>query len=101
MATFKGRICVLSVYRNTDPAQPLRNHHLALCDGATVVSPDDFVFYNQHPQGGPATETFHMDPHNHDSHRWYYFPGQKADEALLVTQFDSDPEASPSPFPSS
>ena len=46
MATFKGRICVLNVWRNINPESDLLNHHLAMCDGATCIGPDDFVYYD-------------------------------------------------------
>ena len=40
MATFKGRICVMNVWRNINPKSNLLNHHLAMCDGGTCIGPD-------------------------------------------------------------
>eukprot|EP00658_Telonema_sp_P-2_P033261 TRINITY_DN24449_c0_g1_i1.p1 TRINITY_DN24449_c0_g1~~TRINITY_DN24449_c0_g1_i1.p1 ORF type:complete len:452 (-),score=109.30 TRINITY_DN24449_c0_g1_i1:140-1495(-) len=91
MAGFKGRVCVMNVWRNINPDASLLNHHLAMCDGASVVSPDDFVYYDVHDEDGTKSETYQMDPHNHGRHRWYYFPEQRADEALVFMQYDSDP----------
>jgi hypothetical protein len=89
---FKGRMCVMNVWRNINEASPVRNHHLAMCDGSTVVSPDDFVYYDNYEEGH-TSETFHMDPHNHRRHAWYYFSLQTSDEALVFMQYDSDPKS--------
>ena len=67
-----------------------RNNHLALLDASTLVSPDDFVFYNERGASG-VSEVFHLDPHNHEKHRWFYFSAMGPEEALIVKQFDSDP----------
>ena len=87
--SFSGRVAVISVWRNINSDSPILNGHMVVCDSATLVCPDDFVFYNQRAAGG-VTETFHLDPHNHHSHRWFYYSGMKADEALICKQFDSD-----------
>jgi hypothetical protein len=63
--TFKGRVCVMNVWRNIDPDRPLLNHHLDMCDGKTAVAPDDFVYYDVMEED-PPPETFHMDPHHSD-----------------------------------
>ena len=91
-AGFKGRICVYNIWRNINPDSPILNHHLAMCDGSSVIAPDDFVIYDHHEAGNIA-ETFHMAPQNARHHRWYYFNYMSADEALLFTQFDSNPRA--------
>jgi len=88
--SFKGRMCVMNVWRNINPDSKLLNHHLAMCDGGTTVGPDDFVYFDVKDPGGDA-ETFHMSPHHANHHDWYYFPQMTADEALLFMQYDSDP----------
>eukprot|EP00928_Gymnodinium_smaydae_P020892 TRINITY_DN18082_c0_g2_i1.p1 TRINITY_DN18082_c0_g2~~TRINITY_DN18082_c0_g2_i1.p1 ORF type:complete len:844 (-),score=111.38 TRINITY_DN18082_c0_g2_i1:160-2691(-) len=92
LKTFKGRICVMNVWRNIDPDSNLLNHHLAMCDGSTCVGPDDYVYYDvTDPTTGQTSETFHMSPHHRRRHGWYYYPQMTADEALIFMQYDSDP----------
>ena len=87
-STFQGHMLLIPVWQSiTD--EPVQNHHIALCDGSTILSPDDFVFFNEHDEG-QVRKTFHMDPHNHHHHKWYYFPQQTRDEALIFTQYNSD-----------
>mmetsp|Transcript_85657 Transcript_85657/g.250788 ORF Transcript_85657/g.250788 Transcript_85657/m.250788 type:complete len:467 (+) Transcript_85657:73-1473(+) len=89
---FKGRICVLNLWRNINEANPIQNHHLAMCDGSTVVAPDDFVDYTviDDASGKPA-HTYNLAPNNSRMHRWYYYPDMAADEVLIFMQYDSDP----------
>eukprot|EP00929_Paragymnodinium_shiwhaense_P008487 TRINITY_DN112446_c0_g1_i1.p1 TRINITY_DN112446_c0_g1~~TRINITY_DN112446_c0_g1_i1.p1 ORF type:complete len:488 (-),score=84.15 TRINITY_DN112446_c0_g1_i1:472-1830(-) len=89
---FKGRMCVMNLWRNINPESPLKNHFLAMCDGASIVSPDDFVHYTSKDAAtGKENLTFHMSPNNHRLHKWYYYPLMTADEVLVFMQFDSDP----------
>ena len=68
LASFSGRVCVMNVWRNINPKSDLLNHHLAMCDGATCVGPDDYVYYDVFDPD-PA-ETFHMSPHHGQQHEW-------------------------------
>merc|ERR1711871_839024 len=90
---FCGRMCVLNVWRNIDQKAPLLNHHLAMCDGSSATFPDDFVIYDVHQDGADVAETFQVDPSLHFNHRWYYFPQQTSDEALIFMQYDSHPQS--------
>eukprot|EP00933_Yihiella_yeosuensis_P072513 TRINITY_DN80924_c0_g1_i1.p1 TRINITY_DN80924_c0_g1~~TRINITY_DN80924_c0_g1_i1.p1 ORF type:complete len:488 (-),score=91.27 TRINITY_DN80924_c0_g1_i1:82-1545(-) len=85
---FKGRMCIINIWRNINPKEALKNHHLAMMDGSSCCAPDDFVLYNVTEANA---EIFGIDPHNAKQHKWYYFSEMRADEALLFMQYDSDP----------
>jgi hypothetical protein len=89
---FKGRYAVLNVWKNINPAVPIANHHLAMCDATTVVAPDDFIEFEKYesPSDTSPTRSFHMSPNNHRRHRWYYFPDMTINEAIVFMQYDSD-----------
>ena len=91
---FKGRLCVLNLWRNINPDSPLQNHFLAMCDGGSVLAPDDFISVRI-PEPGKETEThmFQMSANNHRLHKWYYYPLMTADENLIFMQYDSDPHS--------
>lgn len=89
---FKGRICVINLWRNINPQSPIINHYLAMCDGSTLVCPDDFISLDMtDPNTNKPTQTFQLSPVNSRFHRWYYYPEMTADEVLIFTQYDSEP----------
>eukprot|EP00438_Fugacium_kawagutii_P004214 Skav215946 [mRNA] locus=scaffold226:759899:761158:+ [translate_table: standard] len=90
---FKGRLCVLNTWRNINPGSPLQNHFLAMCDGESVLAPDDFISVRLPPKadGDKENHMFHMSANNHRLHQWYYYPLMTADENLVFMQYDSDP----------
>ncbi|CAJ1414391.1 unnamed protein product [Effrenium voratum] len=88
---FKGRLCVLNLWRNINPDSPLQNHFLAMCDGASVLAPDDFISVSMAKPGKEETHMYHMSANNHRLHKWYYYPVMTANESLMFMQYDSDP----------
>ena len=62
---------------------------LALCDARTVA-PDDLVLTDLvHPNRMGEIYSLRHNP----AHHWYYVPGMRTDEALLIKCFDSDEAA--------
>lgn len=91
--SFKGRYAVFNLWKNISSAQPIRNHHLALCDATSVVAPDDIVVVDSYPSGQDRpNRVMHLSPCHHRRHRWYYFPDMTHNECLVFTQYDSDPD---------
>lgn len=81
----RHRVVEINVWR---PIRgPLETRPLAVCD-ATSMQPEDFVacdlFYRER-----VGEIYYVE--YRARHEWYYFPRMRADEALLLKCFDSDP----------
>jgi hypothetical protein len=91
---FKGRMAIYNVWRNINPSQPILNHHLAICDPTSVVSPDDFIPHIHVKDNGELADNYHLSPKNSRWHRWFYYPDMTGDEAIIFIQYDSDPFAS-------
>jgi hypothetical protein len=83
-ALVQRRFAVINVWR---PIRgPVQQAPLAFCD-ASSLAPDDFV----------ATDLRYRDRIGEiysitwrPGHRWFYYPGMQADEALLLKCYDSD-----------
>eukprot|EP00049_Salpingoeca_infusionum_P026152 m.24102 g.24102 ORF g.24102 m.24102 type:complete len:415 (-) comp8560_c0_seq2:91-1335(-) len=85
----KGRFVMVNVWRSIG-STPIQNHHLAMCDQRSLVSPDDFVLTDFHIRG-MAFEVYRLRSNNAHLHKWYYYPQMKPDEVILFKQWDSDP----------
>ncbi len=80
------RFAVINVWR---PLRgPVEENPLAFCDASTM-RPEDFV----------ATDLRYADRNGEiysilfrPEHRWHYYPAMRADEALLLKCYDSDPD---------
>jgi hypothetical protein len=80
----KGRLQIVNLWR---PIRgPLRDAPLAVCD-ASSVAPDDLVLTDlvYRDRAGEIYSARHS-----PAHRWYYVPGMRTDEALLLKCYDSD-----------
>ena len=79
----QGRVQIVNVWRPIKG--PLLDAPLAVCDAASVESndlvPSDLVY--PHRIGETYSVTYRA------SHRWYYFPRMRSDEALLLKCYDS------------
>ncbi len=80
----RGRVQVINVWR---PIRgPLLDAPLAVCD-ARSVEPDDLVASDLvYPNRIGETYSVTYRP----SHRWFYFPQMRVDEALLLKCYDSE-----------
>src|ERR1700732_1244367 len=79
----RGRVQVINLWR---PIRgPLRDAPLAVCDARSVspndLVPSDLVYRNR------VGETYAVT--YNPSHRWFYVPAMRTDEALLIKCFDS------------
>jgi hypothetical protein len=79
----RGRVQVINLWR---PIRgPLRDAPLAVCDACSVAPedlvPSDLIYPNR------IGETYSVT--YRPSHRWFYFPEMRADEALLLKCYDS------------
>jgi hypothetical protein len=79
----KGRVQVINLWR---PIRgPVRDAPLALCD-VTSVAADDLVASDLiYPNRNGETYSVKYNP----EHRWFYFSGMTADEALFLKCYDS------------
>jgi hypothetical protein len=79
----KGRVQVINVWRPIKG--PLKDSPLAVCDATTIGSddlvPSDLVY----PHRVGETYSVKYNP----SHRWFYVPGMRTDEALLLKCSDT------------
>lgn len=78
-----GRVQIVNVWRPIKG--PLLDAPLAVCDAASVepndLVPSDLVY--PHRVGETYSVTYRP------SHRWFYFPNMRTDEALLLKCYDS------------
>lgn len=88
----RGRIVVLNLWRHLN-AGPLYRTPLAVCDARSLTR-GDLSTYEYHPN--PVPPGYGLPVPNlltqacpRDEHRWYYFPGLRADEAIAFKTFDS------------
>jgi len=86
----KGRIAMINVWRNISDDAVIHDDHLAVCDGRSVVAPDDYLKYDYVSPEGHKSESFYLNAARQPFHKWYYFPGMHKDELLVFMQFDSD-----------
>ncbi len=88
-ANRKGRYAIINAWRNIATA-PIQDSHLAVCDARSVIAPDDFVPFDI-VSATEVSETYHLDPGQHNFHKWYYYPNMRKQEILLFMQYDSNP----------
>jgi hypothetical protein len=86
-ALASGRFAIINLWRNI-VEEPVVTHPMALCDAATV-NPEDLIVFEIHYAERVGENYFAKQS---DAHRWYFYPGQTRDEALLIKQWDSDGE---------
>jgi hypothetical protein len=79
----KRRFAVINVWRPL--RRPVETSPLALCD-ARSIAPADFIATDLvYPDRVGETYAVAYNP----DHRWYYFPRQQRDEAVLIKCYDS------------
>jgi hypothetical protein len=79
----KRRFAIIQVWRPI--RHPVETHPLAIAD-ARSVSPDDFVLSERrYPNRIGQTYAIAYNP----AHKWYWFPRQARDEALVFKVYDS------------
>jgi hypothetical protein len=83
-ALLRHRVAVVNVWK---PIRgPVQSTPLAVCDARTI-GPDDFVLTDlRYADRTGEIQSLHWNP----THRWFYYPAQEADEALLLKCYDSD-----------
>ena len=69
----KGRICMINVWRNISDDAVIQNDHLAVCDGRSVVAPDDFLKYDYISPEGHKSESFYLNAARQPFHKWSVF----------------------------
>jgi hypothetical protein len=80
----KRRFAIIQVWRPI--RYPVENHPLAIADARTV-SPADFVLSERrYPNRVGQTYAIAYNP----AHKWYWFPRQARDEALVFKVYDSE-----------
>lgn len=79
------RFAIINVWRNISE-EPVSTHPLALCDAQSFEPKDLVVFEIHYPQRVGENYFAKYDA----EHRWYFYPGMKPSEALLIKQWDSD-----------
>jgi len=85
VALLRRRFAVINVWRPL--VGPVESNPLAFCD-ASSMRPDDFVATDlRYPERTGEIYSILFRP----EHRWYYYPAMRADEALLLKCYDSDP----------
>jgi len=85
-ALISRRFAVINVWKPI--VGPVEETPLAFCD-ASSMELSDFVETDLR-YTDRVGEIYSVT--GRDSHRWYYYPDQRADEALLLKCYDSDPE---------
>ncbi len=79
----QSRFAIINVWRSING--PVLNSPLALCDFSSA-DPSDFVASERRAEDRIGELQLVLD---NPDHRWYYFPEQQFDEALLFKTFDS------------
>lgn len=85
----KGRFCVINTWRNINDNLAIYDHHLAVCDGRSVIAPDDYLPYKIKTTKYES-EGYYLNVGNHELHKWYYYPRMTKNELLIFMQYDSD-----------
>lgn len=80
---FNRRFAIINVWRSI--SGPVITSPLALCDFSST-NPEDFVASERRAK--ERVGELELLIHN-PAHRWYYYPDQRFDEALLIKTFDS------------
>lgn len=85
-ALLRGRYAVVNVWK---PIRgPVQEAPLAVCAADSMQLGDFVPTRLEYPDrsGEVYSVTYR------DSHRWFYYPGMRADEAMLLKCYDSDPD---------
>jgi hypothetical protein len=86
-AALGRRFAIVQTWRSIAPA--IESEPLAMCDGRTI--PETGFIRNQRRYRDRTGETYHIT--YNPSHRWFYFPLMKRNEALVFKVFDTDASA--------
>jgi hypothetical protein len=78
------RFAIIQVWRAIN--QPIQSNPLAVADARSVAMEDLVVAERRYPHRVGQTYRLKFNP----SHRWYYFPEMRRDEALVFTVYDSE-----------
>ena len=78
-----NRFAIVNLWRSVRGT--VHNSPLACCDAATLEAGDLVASERRARERVGELELVSWNP----AHRWYYFPGMTADEALLIKTFDS------------
>lgn len=78
-----GRFAIIQVWRAI--ARPIVSNPLAIADARSVAPEDLLVAERRYPHRVGQTYRLKYSP----SHRWYYFPRMRRDEALVFKVYDS------------
>jgi hypothetical protein len=79
----KRRFAVINVWRPL--RRPVETSPLALCDARSIAPPDFIATDLVYPDRIGETYAVAYNP----DHRWYYFPRQQRNEAVLIKCYDS------------
>eukprot|EP01084_Bolivina_argentea_P081718 147951_1 len=86
----KGRYAMINVWRNISDINDIQNDHLAVCDGRSIIYPDDCLKYEVLTRSQKHIEAYYLSDHYQHLHKWYYFPRMNKNELLVFIQYDSD-----------
>ena len=89
----QGRFALINCWRNISDTHAIGEDHLAVCDGRSVVAPDDYLKYDYVSPAGHTSESFYLNAAGQARHRWYYYPSMRKHEVLVFMQYDSDVES--------
>ena len=78
-----GRFAIIQVWRAIN--QPIQSNPLAIADAKSVAFEDLMLAERRYP--GRVGQTYRL--MYNPSHRWYYFPRMRRDEALVFKVYDS------------
>jgi len=78
-----GRFAIIQVWRAIN--QPIQSNPLAIADAKSVAFEDLLLAERRYP--GRVGQTYRL--MYNPSHRWYYFPRMRRDEALVFKVYDS------------
>lgn len=89
----QGRFALINCWRNISDTNVICDDHLAVCDGRSVVAPDDYLKYDYIAPTGHKSESFYLNAAGQARHKWYYYPRMRKNELLVFMQYDSDVES--------
>jgi hypothetical protein len=82
-ALLKRRFAIIQVWRAID--KPIESNPLAVADARSVAPEDLMIAERRYPHRVGQTYRLKYNP----SHRWFYFPRMRRDEAIVFTVYDS------------
>jgi hypothetical protein len=80
----KRRFAIVQVWRAIN--KPIESNPLAIADAASVAPEDLMIAERRYPHRVGQTYRLKHNP----SHRWFYFPHMKRDEAIVFKVYDSE-----------